>query len=275
MAVRDLLVPTVFCDGIGSDLAVLEYALGLAAHHGASLHLLTITVPPDYGSAGLPSDGRSACELQRIVERADRYRVDALRLAADAAVRLRTSAVTLSLADMTGQVVRMSRCHDLTVLQADHHAVGVHRGLIESLLLASGRPVLAAPRSATWRLQQAMVAWDGSSGAARALHDAMPLLAHAARTTVVCLDETMPGRRPISVEHLATHFESHRIIAEFRMGRIDGLLDATTFIDFTGPEAADLLVMGSHGRLQSRECVPGRLARGMLDACRFPLLLSR
>ena len=84
-------------------------------------------------------------------------------------------------ADKAPSLVRHAHCSDLTVLsQADPGTPGhsLDRALVEPVVLYRSRPTLILPYAG--RLDtlcsHAMVAWDDSREAARALSDALPLL---------------------------------------------------------------------------------------------------
>ena len=62
--------------------------------------------------------------------------------------------------------------------------------MFAELLFQSGRPLLAIPpqHPCQWPVRHAVVAWQPTREAARALHDALPLLAQAASVDVLMVD---------------------------------------------------------------------------------------
>jgi len=70
----------------------------------------------------------------------------------------------------------------------------------ESALFSSGRPVVLVPyiQKSGIKLDRVMVCWDASRTAARAVADALPLLARAKSIDVVIVASERPIR-PISV----------------------------------------------------------------------------
>ena len=102
-------------------------------------------------------------------------------------------------------MIAYARYADLAIVSQAHAG---SEDIAAAVALRAGRPVLVVPHtehlSAT--AGHIMVAWDASREAARALHDAMPLLRAATRVTLLSIGraEKMPPGVDI-VEHLAAH----------------------------------------------------------------------
>jgi nucleotide-binding universal stress UspA family protein len=148
--------------------------------------------------------------------------------------------------------------------------------LIERALFESGRPLVVVPyiQKGEAKLDQVMVCWDGSRAAARAVADAMPLLARAKKVEVVTISGEAPKSEEIEGadigEHLARHdlkVEINRIVA--REGDV-----ASTILSHAADSAADFVVMGGYGHSRFREFVLGGATRGMLAAMTVPVLMS-
>lgn len=150
------------------------------------------------------------------------------------------------------ETLAAARFHDLTVLGQHHDAKDAPEELIEHVLLQSGRPVLVLPAVGQYHAIGAnvLVAWNAGREAARALHDAMPLLESAANVeilTVRAQPALQPGELqlpPLSIhDHLAAHnvAVSREILAGDDIGVMDLLLSRAF------DQGADLLVMGGHG----------------------------
>ena len=146
---------------------------------------------------------------------------------------------------------------------------------IDELVLSCGRPVLFVPYA--YRMdticENALVAWDASREAARAVSDAMPVLEHCKSVTVLCINPgpelgDEPGadialqlaRHDIKAE--ASHIYSHDIDPG------DALLSRAADL------SADLIVMGAYGRPRLRELVLGGVTRRLLRHMTVPVLMS-
>ena len=112
----------------------------------------------------------------------------------EAVVHESDKALSLVQSDKALSLVHHAHCSDLVVLtQADPEARDHHsaQALVEQVVLSNARPTLLLPYAC--RLDaasnHAMVAWDDSREAARALSDALPLLRLAKRVQVVSWNE--------------------------------------------------------------------------------------
>jgi nucleotide-binding universal stress UspA family protein len=150
------------------------------------------------------------------------------------------------------ETLAAARFHDLVVLGQHHDGKDAPEELAEHLLLQSGRPVLVLPAVGHYPTigTNALVAWNGGREAARALHDAMPLLERAANVEVLTVRSQPPlrpdemGLPPLSIhDHLAAHgiTVSREVLAGNEIGVMDLLLSRAF------DQGADLLVMGGHG----------------------------
>lgn len=155
---------------------------------------------------------------------------------------------------VASETVFCSRYFDLVVMgQIDPKATEVPEDLVEQVVLNCGRPVLVVPYSGQFshHCERVAVAWNASREATRAVHDALPLLAHAKAVTVISLrnpqsdgDAAVANLPPVDIlEHLAEYgiaVAGERLSGE-DIGKMDMLLSRVCDI------GADLLVMGGHG----------------------------
>ena len=101
--------------------------------------------------------------------------------------------------EQASSLVRHAHCSDLSVLtQADPRAAGhrAARQLVEQVVLYSAGPTLILPYAGGIATvgSNALVAWDDSREAARALSDALPLLRRAQSVQVVAGTRRAPRR---------------------------------------------------------------------------------
>lgn len=181
-------------------------------------------------------------------------------------------------------VVLRAREMDLIVLgQSDPGSAdgSVPEALIEHTVLHSGRPVLVMPYGGRFEAfgRRAVVAWNGSREASRAVHDALPLLALAEEVTVLAMAPAGPRGRaavPASSDALIRHLAEHGIAAS-----ADRLVfDATTIepidrlLSYLADSSADLLVMGAAGQQLGRAAAKRSLTGQVLAQMTLPILLS-
>jgi nucleotide-binding universal stress UspA family protein len=179
-------------------------------------------------------------------------------------------------------VPRRGRTADLIIASQDdpddpEAYVGDH--FPENLVMSTGRPVLMVPCVGTFASlgSNVMVAWDGSREATRAVHDALPFMQHAKKTTVVAVngtkDEPADSRPPAA--DIATVIARHGVKVE--MINIDAATGASTgnaLLCHASDLGANLIVMGAYGHARWQELVMGGATREILKSMEVPVLMS-
>lgn len=138
----------------------------------------------------------------------------------------------------------------------------------ERLAIECGRPVLLVPNSGAPASppKRATIAWNGRREAARAVFDALPLLAGAQEVNIVWVhpDRDQPHSGDLPGADLSTTLSRHGIKAiASEISATDGnighelLRQANAF-------GSDLLVMGAYGHSRMREFVLGGASREVL-----------
>ncbi len=154
----------------------------------------------------------------------------------------------------------------------------VPEDLIEQALQHAGRPLLVVPSVGRFPDvgRRVLVAWTGSRESARALSDALPLLAGAESVTVLSLQEppSTAGGSPLPPVNVMGFLDAHEIHATYERFVLDerGAVDAVLNRAFES--AADLTVMG--GREQpGLPLLQGTSdTRAILRSMTTPVLLS-
>ena len=183
--------------------------------------------------------------------------------------------------DKAPSLVRHAHCGDLTVLsQADPNAPG-HRlaqAFVEQVVLYSARPTLIVPYAGSFETvgRNAMVAWDDSREAARALSDALPLLRLAEHVQVVSWSEdSADGDKTLRprLDALSKWLMWQGVSANLRVEMTD--IDvADAMLSQAADLNTDLIVMGAYGRARWTERVLGGTTRGLLTSMTVPVLMS-
>lgn len=176
------------------------------------------------------------------------------------------------------ETVVAARFHDLTLLGQHHDGKDAPEELAEHVVLQSGRPVLVLPSVGSYPTigTNVLVAWNGGREAARALHDALPLMRGAANVEVLTVRGQPPRKPddlllpPLSIhDHLAAHgiAVSREVLAGEEIGVMDLLLSRAF------DQGADLLVMGAHGGYHL-PFFKGAGTRHILRHMTLPVLMS-
>ena len=187
-----------------------------------------------------------------------------------------TRAVGGIYAEVLAMIGAAARLYDLTVVsQGEPDRSTFDNQLPQELLLQTGGPLLIFPYTfrGAFKAARIGICWDGGRLAARALRDAMPLLARADTLTAITLtaSEVPAEASPAQVAK--------------RMAR-DGLpvrtvsLEAdrdnvqSSILSVAADEGLDLLVMGGYGHSRLQETVFGGVTREMFRSMTVPVLMS-
>lgn len=184
-------------------------------------------------------------------------------------------------ADKASSLVRHAHCSDLTVLsQADQAGPGHRRAqeLVEQVVLYSARPTLILPYAGRVAnlFGTAMVAWDDSREAARALSDALPLLRRSRQVQVVSWNEDAAADstalRP-RLEALRQWLAWQGVPAEIGIESTE-IAIGEAMLSRAADLDAELIVMGAYGHARWTEWVLGGATRGLLASMTVPVLMS-
>jgi nucleotide-binding universal stress UspA family protein len=148
----------------------------------------------------------------------------------------------------------------------------------QTVVFTSGRPVLvfkaAQADLPTRSLESIVVAWDGSRCAARALHEALPLLQQARAVRLL----TVLGEKPAAAEGIAAEALRHLHAYGVRAGvdEVDaaGRSIGQVFDAYLAEHRADLLVMGAYAHSRLRELVLGGATEHVLRRPRTAVFLA-
>jgi nucleotide-binding universal stress UspA family protein len=152
----------------------------------------------------------------------------------------------------------------------------VPEDLVEQVVLGCGRPVLVVPAFGHWADagDRVVIAWDGSREAARAVHDALPLLRGARAVTLMAFQLPATGAPPALPDlDVAAHLKAHGVAARYERVIVDDLGVSDLLLNRCSDEQADLIVMGA----RARAGLPPRRAEtfhAILGSMTAPVLLS-
>lgn len=274
--IRDILV---HLDATAPARARLDFAASLAARHGARLTGLMvqeIALPP----IATPDGGGAALiPLLEAMRRDAAAEVAALRPVFEAALQRFgiTGAWHAPEGIATEQVAHRGRRADLLVLGQNQPegTTPTAAAVIESALFGAGRPVLLVPHAGRFDVpsRHALIGWNGSREAARAVHDALPLLAAIGRATVLAVDgHAAEDEAP--EETIAAHLARHGIRTAVDTAASGDADAAALLLNRAAELSADLLVVGGYGHSRLREWVLGGVTRSILREMTLPVLMS-
>jgi nucleotide-binding universal stress UspA family protein len=174
-----------------------------------------------------------------------------------------------------------ARYADLTILgqlDPDRAETEMLRPRPEQVTLTSGRPILLVPYAGRFEAvgKRVVIAWNSSREAARAVHDAMPLLAAAEAVTVLTIDarEGPQGHGEMPGADISLHLARHGVKVQIERTVSGDLPIGEVLLSRLADLAADLLVMGAYGHSRMRELLLGGATRSLLRSMTVPVLMS-
>ncbi|HXY99038.1 MAG TPA: universal stress protein [Stellaceae bacterium] len=283
----------VLSGGGDTDRVVFGTALSLARAFGAHLEFLHIRPGPGDAAAFTPHVGfargaalraaldhleaeanrRSAASARHFQEFCAQEAIEI----ADAPARSRglSAAWQEARGDAVEYLVRRARHNDLAVLARPSRPNGMPPDLSERLLLGCGRPVLVAPARLRPSIAgTALVCWNETAAAARALGAALPLLSKSERVVIAGVEEAArPAASADGLRDLARQLSWHGIRADIRWLSAAACSAAEQLELAAADYDADLLVMGGYGRSPARETIFGGCTRHFLARAERPVLM--
>lgn len=181
-------------------------------------------------------------------------------------------------ADFADAFARRARTSDLAVLPQDtRDGSNLISSLIEAVLFDSGRPALVVPyiHRGEAKLDRIMIAWDGGRQAARAVHDALPLLRMSKQIKIVTVitgraqaENAVPGA------DVATHLARHGLAVDVETLDAREIGISAAMLSYVADAGTDLVVMGAYAHSRLRHLVLGGATSGMLESMTVPVLMS-
>ena len=189
----------------------------------------------------------------------------------DAPTRLRWEPMD---ADPPDAIRLLGGLYDLLVLDDCGRA---NRDLVETALFQTGRPVLLVPDDTTRApgsavARRAIVGWNRSTEAGRAVVTALPLLQQA-ETVVICTIRTAAKQGPESSQ-LADYLAHHGVNAEIVRPEPRARQIGAVLLETAAEQDADLLVAGANYGARLRRLTPGGVTAHLLQHARLPILLA-
>ena len=280
MPLKDILV---HLDATAQSAGRLDLAIDLARRHDAHLTALHIV------DLGLPliamADGGGGAALAGLIDQMrDTGLADAARIETAFRERIRRDGVRGEWRQAEGMVAELITLHaryaDLVIVgQEDPDAPTTGTaGLAGDILFGAGRPVLVIPYAGDFTSvgRRVLIGWNASREAARAVNDALPLIAAADSAVVLAANPKggIDGHGEEPGADIALHLARHgvKVAVEHRLA--PDVPDADLLLNHASDMAADLIVIGAYGHSRLREFVLGGVTRTILKQMTAPVLLS-
>ena len=269
--------------GFESDTAALDTAYLSARLFDAEIHCICARPTPAQIAIGASpfeiGAAMNAAELIADLHKENELRTKNARLAFDRFCK-RWDVTSATWQQISGDEVEATiaetRFHDLVVLGRPAEATALSTAGIGAVLVASGRPLLVAPKTSPENIAPTVaIAWKDGPESARTVTAAAPLLAKANRVIVLTADEgdAKTGARVASAERVAAQFRRHGTTSEARLVIPGGRSLPDAVLDTAVACGADILVMGGYGHSRLRELVFGGFTRHVLNSSPLPVFL--
>src|SRR3984957_9801322 len=172
----------------------------------------------------------------------------------------------------------LARRFDLSVfMQSEPNGVN-NDDMIETSLFQSGRPLIVVPyiQRDGLKLDHLVCCWDGSSTAARAINDALPLLVKATTVDllIVLNEKTNSNTNVIRGAEMAKHLARHDVKVQIETVPAADIDVTNAILSYVADNSATLIVMGGYGHAKLREVILGGVTRDMLKSMTVPLFMS-
>jgi nucleotide-binding universal stress UspA family protein len=256
-----------------------SYAVSIAETFGAHAMAVAFALEPVIPATFMGGFPAELIESQRAESEKGARAVMAAfdESARRAGVSAQSHLMTTSLAGASEAFGRIGRRFDLCVArQAEPDKLAPEDLIIEGALFGSGRPVVVVPyiQKGGLKLDRIMVCWDGGRNAARAIADAMPLLAKAKAVEVVIIASEAPKSDEVPGADMGEHLARHGLRVDVKRIVAKDTDIASTLLSHAADSSADFMVMGGYGHSRLREFVFGGATRGILGAMTVPVLMS-
>jgi nucleotide-binding universal stress UspA family protein len=287
------MIRTVFVPASGSDTDASVFATALALAKPLAAHLRFFHLHLSPGEAALHAPHVDFSRGPAVSEALESLRQRGNTLATNALVNCQKfcdlhgvhfqdgpsaeQAVSASWledsSDPAGRLMFHARHSDAVVLGRPRNRDFLPGGLIETLWVGCGRPVIIAPnappRSMTGTI---VVGWKETPEAARAVTAALPLLERARQVILLSIAEEGSASRD-ALEDLSLQLRWHGISAEVHMNVGKPGRPTTQLQQAAAQAGADLLVVGGFGHRPVRENLFGGVTHSLIDAATLPVFM--
>lgn len=284
MNLSDILVQI---DANPANAIRLELAAKMASRHGAHLTGLCVfdfrrAPAARYGAIGVED---SLALLQYQAQLHDEARAVAAELEIKFRERLRRDGIQgewrMVEGDAAATIGLHARYADLAILgQEDPNSSRVYgwNAVIEAALFTSGRPILIVPYAGQFSEigRRVLIGWNARREAARAVHDALPLLDKARSVTVLAIDPRrgVNGHGDEPAADLSRHLARHGLPVTAEQTSSGGLDPADVLLNYAADRSIDLVVIGGYGHARFQEILLGGVTRDLLHRMTVPVLMS-
>jgi nucleotide-binding universal stress UspA family protein len=263
MGIRDILI---YLDDSPACERRIDVAVNLARRLQARVQGLAIVTHAYYQPHYLHAEEKISAAGAQMTAKAGAAGVESFYRRTESAV------VGVGMREL---LISAAHCSDLVVIGQESRRTSRDRAVVEHLVAGSGRPVVVVPAVGDFPAvgSRVLVAWKNGREAARALHDALPILRQAELVTVLTVsggEESHPEQRETVQEHL----QNHGVRAVLELCPETSATPADTLLNHACEGGYDLLVMGAWQPGNRQGSQLGAVAHQILREMTIPVLMS-
>jgi len=280
MSYKDVLVHLDDSDICAARVAA---AVALAKREGARVTGLAMALESTISTyIGIDFPASLTEAQQEIVKKSAASAVVKFEAAAeDAGVEFAVRVIECPATKAASRLAFFARHADLIFVgqpNPDSAGRAFQESLLEAVLHTSGRPVYVVPYIGRFehKTRRAVIAWDGSKKAVRAVNDAIPMLIARDDVDVLVVN---PKKRSKAYggqqgENLVNHLARYGINAKVIERTHPEVSVDTVILNYIADTGADLLVMGAFGHSRLREKAFGGVTNAILHQMTSPVMMS-
>jgi nucleotide-binding universal stress UspA family protein len=214
-------------------------------------------------------------EIAEASARAEEVAREEFECAAKRGARSRLGSLKVISNGSRSELAKLSRLYDVALTHLPEGPTFVaDESLLAELLLEGGVPVFAAPRSTLCDapLQSALVAWDASLEASRALRAALPFIKECRSVHLRSIHKK--EQRDVDLKGLSQYLLRHGVEADIGAVEEDQKGAGASILAEADRLAVDFIVMGAFGHKPWREQLFGGATHDVVRCSRKPLMLA-
>jgi nucleotide-binding universal stress UspA family protein len=265
---------------LGDEDTVTPFAASMAAYFNAYLMGIAFVYEPVIPSAEIGAAISTAFIDEQMEEsrKAARMAVERFkRSLQDREISSASKKIETIAEDASRQFADIAHGFDVAVVgQANpDKPTAMDDLVIEGALFASGRPTLVVPytQRGSFTCNRVTICWDRSRTSARAIADALPILARAGSIDLLSVYGENTDRTEFDGADMAQHLARHGLKVDIRSTPKTNDA-ASSILNFATDNGTDLLVMGGYGHSRFREFILGGATRSILSSMTVPTLMS-
>lgn len=275
MAYKDILV---YIDDGKSNQERINTAFDFAKAHQARLTAVTLSALEPEHMIVKDETARYNISYQEAEKRLEDFSEQASKLGIEFDTKIIDQAAGRGLRKAVAQYARN---FDFVIFrQANPNAKNfdmIHN-ISRKIVVHCGRPVFFMPYIGAHRIpaKNALIAWDGTATATRAIHDSIPVLRRVKDVTILVVTEgkKKTAKGELLADDLAAHLTRHEINVEIRRTTTGSYDVATVLLNHIADNSLDLLIMGSYGTVGLKRKVFGGVTKKILDSMIVPVIMS-